>query len=301
MDQRLFELTKMGACAYFLVLYSCMQILQELWYSPVKDDLTGYLISFAVPALMLSGGIYLSKLLKKKRIDLSEEEGLFLTAADRFIGGWAILAIVLKYIVTFYLFIIMSGNIDLKAFWFPLVFYGPFLIAAAWVIRKSSLKKQEPSSADRIKFLCLRIVLINFIILGIHQILVWFGPYIITTPHYFSPYERNWIMIEIIVMAAALIVIFAPLRRKLHLKNTDGQVYKGLLRQSFILSGHIISIVGLAKLCNALIGEYDSFFFLFFELDVFLVQLIPPLFLVIVGLCLIFYKAHLIQNRNDMI
>jgi hypothetical protein len=289
---------KTGVCAYFLILYSCMQILQKLWYSSAGDSLAWHLIPFAASALMLSGGIYLLKRHKKNLIAFPDNENPLISATVPFVGGWVILAWEFKNIVSYYLFVIISGPFDLKAYLFPLILYGLPLIAAVVTIKKGSLKNVITSSSERIAFLCLRIVLIFICVVSVYQILMSFGPFILFTPHELHPIEIRWIVSESVFAAAALILIFAPLRLKTNLKNTDGQSYFVLSRQSFTLNGYLVLIVGIAEICDALIRKYDFFDLFFFELKEFLVQLLPAVFLILVGLCFIYYGKKQIMMRR---
>lgn len=287
MDRRLFEPIKRGVCSYFLLIYSCMLILQKLWYSPAQDDLTGYIIILAVPVLMLAGGIFLTVRYKKKPADLTDEEYQSVAAAVGIIGGWAVLAMVLKIIIRGYLFGISAGMFVPEIFLFPLAFNGPFLIAAIVLIRRGSLKTEPPSSSAKIAFLCLQTVLMLICAVNIHQILVWFGPIVVFTPHEIIPGETKWIISGFIFDAAVLILLFVPFPLKKDLKNTDGQSYAGLISQSFTLAGYLLLIVGVSKICDVVIRKYDFFDLFFFELSEFLVQFLPALFLLLVSLCFI--------------
>lgn len=289
MDKRVFELIKIGVCSCFLILYSFLRVQEVLWYSSSRDSLAGYLIKLAVPVLMLLVGLYLVKLFKKKLLAFPEDEFRFLSAAVRFIGGWVVLAMVLKNIITFYLLSITSGGVQLRAFLFFLIYYCPILIVSVIILKKGSLRNIDPSVSERIKYLCLRVVLIHICIICIDQILVWFGSFIIMAPYHFSPAERNWVVTESLFIALFLILFFAPLRLKLNLKNSDGQGYNALSRQSFNLAGYVILIIAIPRIYNAVIREHGPFFFFFFDIKEFLVGLLPVLFLIASGLIFIFY------------
>ena len=297
MEKDRFGMIKTGVCAYFLILYSCMQVLQKLWYSSAGDSLTWYLIPFAAPALMLWGGIYLLKRYKKNLIAFPDDENPIISTAVPFVSGCVILAWVFKYLVPYYLFVIISGSFDLKVNLSPLILYGLPLIIAVLIIKKGSLKNVIVSSSERIAFLCLRIVLIFICVVSVYQILMSFGPFTIFTPHELHPIEIRWIVSEFVFAATALILLFAPLRLKTNLKNTDGQGYIVLSRQSVTLTGYLVMIVGIAEICDALIKKYNFFDLFFFELKEFLAQLLPAVFLILVGLCFIYYG----KSRNKVL
>ncbi len=288
MDISAFERIKTGVCSYFLILYSCMQLLQNLWYSSAGDNLAESLMPFTVPALMLACGIYMAKCNKIKAAVISDDEKPLLSAAVNFIGGWIILAMSLKYIAPYFVFVMAPGQFEWKSYLFPLIYYSPFLIAGAVAVRKGSQIKERPAFSVRITLLCMRIVLLLICVLSVRQILLWTGPFIIFNPHEISPTEAKWIVTETVFIAASLILYFAPLRLKMNLKTADSEDYRKLARQSFTLTGFIILITGIPFIGNAVIRKYDSFDFFFFDIKEFLLQLLPTLFLVIAGLFLMY-------------
>lgn len=289
MDNRLFKTITTGVCSYFLILYSCMKLLQKLRYSAEQDNLVWYLLPFAVPVLMLAGGIYLAVLNKKKPDAFTDNENRSVSAAAAFIGGWAVLAIVLNNIAPGFLFGMISGLFEPGIFLYPFVFNGPFLIAAAVIIRTGSLKNETPSSSAGIRYLCLRTVLMIISTVSVYRILSWFGPLNLVIPHGIAPAAIKWIVSEAVFAAAALILLMAPLRLKSDLKNTDRQRYAGLLGQSFTLGGYLLLIVGISEICGVVIHKYDFFDRFFFEPRDFLAQLLPALLLVLTSLLFLYF------------
>jgi hypothetical protein len=207
-----------------------------------------------------------------------------LSAAVKFIGGWIILAMALKYIAPYYVFVMAPGQFEWKSYLFPLIYYSPFLIAAAVAIRKGLLIRERPVFSERITLLCMRIVLILICVLSVRQILLWTGLFLFTDPQDRNPIGVKWLANETVFIAASLILYFAPLRLKMNLKTTDSEGYIKLSRQSFTLAGFIILITGIPYICNAVIWKYDSFDFFFFDIKEFILQLLPTLFLVLAGL-----------------
>jgi hypothetical protein len=288
MEKERFEVIRIGVCAYFLILYSCMQLLQKLWYSSAGDSLAWNLIPFAAPALILGGGVYLAEIYKKRRSVFPDGDNIDISAAVRLIGGWSILALIFKYLFPYYLFSMLAGQFALKVYLFPLAHYGLPLIAAAVTIPKGTLKNEKLSS-DRIIFLCLRVSLMLICTVSAYQMLVWFGSFFAYEPHEFSPVVLKWIVSGSVIIAIALILLFIPLKLKMNLKNTDGSGYRILIRQSFTLTGFMVLIVGIAELFTAVIHKYDFFDVFFFELPEFLVQLLPAVLLILAGLGFLYF------------
>jgi len=266
MDKSSFEIIKTGVCSYFLILNSFIHILGNVWYSSANASLAEYLISYIVPALMLASGLYLIKYNKKKALVISDDEKPLLLSAVQFNGGWIVLAMVLKFIAPYYVFFMAPRQYDWKSYLFPLIYYSPFLIAAAVAIRKGSRIKERPAFSGGIHLLCMRIVLILICALSVRQILLWTGPFLFTDPQDRNPIGVKWLANETVFIAASLILYFAPLRLKMNLKTTDSEGYIKLVRQSFTLAGFILLITGIPFIGNALIQKYDSFDFFFFHL-----------------------------------
>jgi hypothetical protein len=253
MDNKVFKMVNTGACAYFLMMYSCLMFLIELWYSPKGY---GILISSVFMLLMLLMGLFLFIRYRRALTNDPDNGSAAASSSVKLLGGSVILVIILQLLIRQ---LTMSiARFSPQVFWGILLFlltYTPFIIIAVIKIRKGLKIKADQTFSGSIDFLCYRVILLYLFFTGIYQLMVW-SQIMFTLPDYsFTSFDLYWNFTPLGSIAVALILHFAPLRINRTIKDADNSSYKYLSSQSCVTGGYLLLLTGLFNIFNLLVSD----------------------------------------------
>ena len=181
---------------------------------------------------------------------------------------------------------------------FSILLYVPFIVIAAITIRKGLKTKERRPLSDHSSRFSFLAALLFVLYTCIRKLLVWLMEMAAFSQYESRPQELIWICVQLVFIAAALILFFAPLGFKNEFKNADKPCGKKLTAQSFITCGFIILISTSINILNFiisilifLISDYGEFIRTFSEFarERFAGQLLPELIFLIIGLSAVLY------------
>jgi len=241
-----------GVCAYFLMMYSCLMFLLELWYSPAGDAL---LIS-VFTLLMLLMGLFLFDRYKKALTNDPDNGNAAASASVKLLGGSITLVIILQLLISQ---LSMSiARFSPQVLWGNLLFlliYTPFIVIAVIKIRKGFKIKADQTFSGSINFLCYRVILLYLFFTGIYQLMVWTQTMFTLADHSITSFDLYLNFMPLGSIAVALILYFAPLRIKSIIKNSDNENYNYLSSQSCVTGGYLLLLTGLFKIFGLLVSD----------------------------------------------
>ena len=304
MEKELFKPLNVGVCSYFLMVYSCQQILLKLWFTSYPFDLASY-FSFGVILLVLLIGIFAFVRYKRTWNNFSDSSKLIAAKAANLIVGFIFLVMILQFIIlTINMSIGQNIQVNSLSNLIYLLTFSPLIIFAVVGLIKGFRARVDHSASSSITYLCFHAALWYAIISSFYRLLVWIG----TTLMYsdfsgISPIEIRMMSSQILLIAISLLLFFIPFRFKRNIKNdTDIQGKENLVPLSFLVSGYVLLLIGGIDALNIIIRnlgylitdfeEYSSEYFYrqFFEIFPVLILLIISMF------CISYGKKHLKFN-----
>lgn len=313
MNGKEFKIISTGACAYFLVMYSCLHFVLETWFSSSRIEL---LITAGFCMLMLLIGIVLLSRFRqagKEKPDPGSEASSAISvsaaapATAKLIGSFTILIVIAQLLIRQLSMSMMRFSPG--AIWgnlFTLAFYAPFILAAVIQIRKGfRLKNGQPFDGS-VSFLCGRVLLMYLFLKGIYYILLWLQPMIAMPEYSASTFDLFWNIMPLVSIVCALALYFAPLRVWNSVKD-DGSVLKYLSAQSFIISGFLLLLNGIFELSDRVIPDVLRLISTFGRYGgespypIGLAGYAPALFLLIIsGIMIIYGKKVFCIQKNGL-
>jgi len=295
MDNKVFKIINVGACAYFLMMYSCLMFLIQLWYSPKGSGL--FISVFTL--LMLLVGLFLFSRYRKALTNNPDNGSAAASSSVKLLGGSVILVIILQLLI--HQLTMSIVRFSPQVFWGILLFlliYTPFIVIAVIKIRKGLKIKDGQTFSGNIDFLCYRIILLYLFFTGIYQLMVWFQRMFTLPDYFFTSFDLYWNFVPLGSIAVALILYFAPLRIKSIIKNADNTSYKYLSSQSCVTGGYLLLLTGLFEIIDLLVSNLAQLVLVFrkyggenpYSMSTRpLVEFSPALILLIISILIIIY------------
>lgn len=279
MDNKVFKIITDGTCAYFLIMYSCLIFLIELWYSPIGDGLLGRV---GLCLLMLLIGFFLFYQYKKVLANNPENESSAMSSSSvELLGGAVTLIIILQLLIRQLIMTIVQFSPQTNwGFLLFLLIYVPFIVIAVIKIKKGLKIKEHKKFSGSINFLCYRVILLYLLFTGVYQLMISFEGVFMTQDYTFTSFDFYWNLVPIGSVAAALILYFVPSHRKRTIKNAENPSCNDLISQSYIMGGYLLFVTSLFSSIDLLVSSLTrmSFEFEFFQALIFLILSIVIIF-----------------------
>ena len=312
MGQKLYKMIDLGACAYFLILYSVMSFVIETW----STSGAGFIMSAAASLLMLSAGLVLLKKYKNELLEDSEEISRTAGLASRMIGGSTILIIMIQLLLRILLMTIKNFSSDSLTFrlffnlnslvWnmiFHLVIFA-FAAAAAISLRKGLKRIKDQPYAAELRFVCYRTALIYLFFRGIFYMLQWLRPLLMMQDYRIITSDLYWNIVPLVSVAAALILYFVPLKINTGIRTVNPQTHQALTGWSQIIGGRLLLLTGVFELTEQLILVVMQLFSAFGgnvsenPYPALTLSLAPTLVLILIGILIIKYGKKFARAMN---
>ncbi len=280
MDNNVFKVINYGTCAYFLMMYSCMMFLIELWYAPRESELFD-IVGFFL--LMILTGLFLFNQYRKTITSDSESGCVAALSAVKLIGSSVILVIILQLLLRQLTMTMMRFSPQaLLGILLFLSIYAPFIIIAVVKIRKGFKLKDAQAFSSSINFLCCRVIVIYLFFTGVYQLLVWLMRMFMISEYGFTSFDLCLVSVPAGSIAVAAILYFAPLHIKETIKSEDASNYRYLSAQSCVTGGYLVLLSGLFRIPSLTNMEFFT-------------EYIPVVLFLISGILLILHgkKQHI--------
>lgn len=247
MESKVFKMINAGACAYFLIMYSGLTFLIELWYSSKESAL----LTAVSHLLMILIGILLLNKYRKALENSPDTESAAASAAGKLLGGTVILIIILQLVINqLAMFIARSNPEAFLGILFFLLIYTPFIIFAVLQVKKGLKIKAGQTFSGSIDFLCYRVILLYLFYSGLYHLMTWFQLIYMYPDISAMKLHLYWNFMPLASITAAMILYFAPLRIKNSIKDTDMVNYMYLSSQSYVTGGYLLLLTSLFKVLD---------------------------------------------------
>ncbi len=175
---------------------------------------------------------------------------------------------------------------------FSILFFMPFIVVAAITIVKGLMRKERGQLPGMPAGLGFMTTVLFVLYTCLYELLAWVMEMAALPQYEARPQEMYWICVQFVFIAAAFIMLFAPLSFKNKFISVERQCGKKLKSQSLMIGSFIIVINMsvnildfLISLLAFLITDSGGFVSRFSEIpkESFAVQLFPDLIFLIAG------------------
>lgn len=251
MDNKAFKMINIGVCAYFLIPYSFIMFLLELWYSSFRLDL---LISSGICLLMLLIGVFLFSKYRSALVYGSDDGSESSSAPVKLIGGFIILIIIVQLVVRQLSMSLMRLSFDAaQGILIFLLISSPFIIFSVINIRKGLKIKNGQRFSGSIDFVACRVVSLYLMFTGIYQLLLWSVNTFSLSDYFITPFDLFWNAMPLGSIALALFLYLAPMRINRVIRDTDHSGYKYLSFHACVTGGWLMLITALFEFFDRLL------------------------------------------------